>query len=405
MEETSPCKESHTTQEATMENGAGTVHLKIFQFNTLAKHLAEVIQFPYAIDVEREKLVDRGTLYDSWENYGITDKHWLYEQVAKEATPSEYLLGHDEVGTLSVHQSEGKYIYSWADRLPQLIKQIKKHDPDLLFLQEVEVGTVEDFAKGLGARIRTVESMSSLAPVTASDQSISHTYDGIFASRADKATSDGIMILWNRNVLGAYRNQQGEVLRYTDGQKLALIQPLCSVESSVPFLSVTTHLHWNPVPRPGQPTLQETEAEELVSKLKGREDVLPIILGGDLNCGLQNSAYKNLLDAGFENVDLMMPEEKRRRFTMHVPRAPVPKLTDARCWDQMSVIEKHPVLSDYILVSGMHIRTVDVLRTDVGMDGEGTAFYIPSAVNGLPNKNWSASDHFPIAYTIAMSCL
>lgn len=397
-------KESSTNDGAAEERGSGSgvLHLKLFQFNTLAKHLAETIQFPYAIDVEREKLVDRGTQYETWETYGITDKHWLYERVAKEATPSEYLLRQDECGTLGVQESEGKLIYSWSERLPQLIKQITKHEADLVFLQEMEVGTVEDFAKGLGARIQTVESMSSLPPVTSSDDDIPNKYDGIFASRADKTTSDGVVILWKRSTLGAYQSQRGEVLRYTDGQKLALIQPLCSVESGLPFLAVTTHLHWNPVPRPGQQTLQETEAAELVSKLKDRKDTLPIILGGDLNCGTQNSAYKNFLDAGFENLDLLMPEERRKKFTMHVPRAPVPKLTDARCWDQPSVIDKHPVLSDYIMVSGMHLCHVDALDTDTGMDGEGATSYVPSAVNGLPNKNWSASDHFPIAYKITM---
>ena len=41
-------------------------------------------------------------------------------------------------------------------------------------------------------------------------------------------------------------------------------------------------------------------------------------------------------------VDTLLPAADRKRFTMHVPRAPVPKLTDARRWaDEAAVACAH----------------------------------------------------------------
>lgn len=365
--------------------------LKLLQFNTLAKHLAETIQFPYAIDVEKEKSVDRGDAYESWERYGITEKHWLYKELCKGGTPLDYLLGQAESGTFAVEQSGGKYIYSWSERFPQLVAQIMDHDPDLIFLQELEAATVPDFAKALGAQIQMLEMSSSEATSIAEGSDV-HKYEGVYAPRADRAMSDGVAILWNKEKLRAIPGKGCQVLRYKDAQKLALLQPLQVSGKDSSFLAVTTHLHWNPAA-----SLQEAEVAELLEELRSRERPLPVVIGGDLNCGVQNKAYAMLPDAGFEDVDSRLPAGSCKRYTMHVPRAPVPKLTDARRWDQPSITELHPVVSDYVLTRDLSVSDVRVLNT--GLQG-GPEGFVPSATNGLPNRNWSASDHFPIAYEI-----
>jgi len=188
---------------------------------------------------------------------------------------------------------------------------------------------------------------------------------------------------------------EAEVLRYTDQQKLALLQSLQFRNNGAKLLAVTTHLHWNPVPQGDKPTLQEVESAELIRHLDRFGSCAPVLLGGDINCSVQNNAYKQLLAAGFQNIDEVVPEFDRKRFTMHVPRAPVPKVTDARRWKDSEVTQCHPCLSDYVLVRGLPIvpGSVHVLDT-------GTAKFVPDANNGLPNKQWSASDHFPVAYQI-----
>jgi len=205
--------------------------------------------------------------------------------------------------------------------------------------------------------------------------------------------SDGVALFWNKEKLGAIPGRECKVLRYKDRQKLALLQPLqARGGKGSNFLAVTTHLHWNPAA-----PLQEAEMAELIEELGSRERPLPVIIGGDLNCGVKNKAYTMLPEAGFEDIDGRLPEESRKWFTMHVPRAPVPKLTDARRWDQPSVTELHPVVSDYVLIRDLPVSNVKVL--DTGLHGpEG---FTPSATNGLPNTCWSASDHFPIAYEIS----
>merc|ERR1712060_510345 len=151
-------------------------------------------QFPYAIDVEKEKSVDRGDAYKSWEHYGITEKHGLYKELCKGGTPFDYLLGQEESGTFAVEESGGKYIYSWSERFPQLVAQIMQHDPDLIFLQELEAATVPDFAKALGAHIQMFEMSSSEATTTAEGSDV-HKYEGVYAPRSDKGMS-GVAILW-----------------------------------------------------------------------------------------------------------------------------------------------------------------------------------------------------------------
>jgi len=187
-----------------------------------------------------------------------------------------------------------------------------------------------------------------------------------------------------------------ELLRYTDKQKLALLQQLQMKGRDTTFLAVTTHLHWNPVPRGDRPTLQELESAELVAKIDSLAKSTPVLLGGDLNCGTRNVAYKQLLAAGFEDIDESLPESQRKKFTMHVPRAPVPKLTDARRWAEPDVTQWNPCLSDYVLVRGLPLANVEAL--DTGLQG-----FVPCEKNGLPNKRWSASDHFPIGYIIHVS--
>jgi len=364
--------------------------LRVLQFNTLGKHLAEVVQFPYAVDVARESTVDRGDVYASWANYGINDKHWLWKALSTSGTPSEYLLRADEGGTFGVEEAKGKYIYSWSERFPQLVDQIAAQDPDIVFLQEVEVGTVSELCTALKASIRQLDVSSSPTPLCAEGAK----FKGIFAPRSDRPTSDGIVILWNTSILE--QSAECELLRYTDKQKLALLQQLQVKGTDKKILAVTTHLHWNPVPRGDRPTLQEVESAELVAKIDSFSKSTPVLLGGDLNCGIENAAYKQLLAGGFEDIDAALPESQRKKFTMHVPRAPVPKLTDARRWAEPDVTKWNPCLSDYVLVRGLPIAGVEALST--GIQG-----FVPGEKNGLPNKRWSASDHFPIGYIIHIS--
>lgn len=308
-----------------------------------------------------------------------------------------YLLGCNEGGTFGVDESGDKYIYSWSERFPLLIAQITKHDPDLIFLQELEAETVPEFSRALGANVTVLAASDSQSSVFLEE----HKYDGVYAARSDKPRSDGIALIWKRDVFEVQPSSGDvEVLRFTDGQKLALIMPLREKSAGLCMSVVTTHLHWNPVPRPGQKTLQEIEAAELISHLDGTGASRFVILGGDLNCGAMNSAYQALVGAGFEDVDLRLPEPYQKRFSMHVPRAPVPKLTDARCWDQPEVVKDHPCLSDYFFVRGDSVALCNVVVLDTGMQGQ--EGFIPSSTNGLPNKNWSASDHFPIGYEITL---
>mmetsp|Transcript_109533 Transcript_109533/g.210654 ORF Transcript_109533/g.210654 Transcript_109533/m.210654 type:complete len:416 (-) Transcript_109533:22-1269(-) len=369
-----------------LQDSGTQVTLRLLQFNTLAKHLAETFLFPYAIDVEREEQVDRHGAYESWEKYGVQKNSWRYNALNpkdQEGKPSDFLLRRNERGTFGVEKSDGKYIYSWSERRKQLVEQIVSNDPDLIFLQEVEAGTVPEFEEKLGARIRTCP-LQKPAPMEASPE---HKYEGVFVPRrADTATSDGVALLWKRGTLQP--GKECEVLRYSDGQKLALLQPLQVKRTGSSFLAVTTHLHWNPAK-----SLQQVEVEELIKTLDSLGRPLPVILGGDLNCGMQNEAYEMLPKAGFQDIDGELPESLQKKFTMHVPRAPVPKLTNATKWDQPSITVHHPVVSDYVLVRNLQVSSVELLDTKrIG--------FTPSATNGLPNTDWSASDHFPIAYKI-----
>ena len=370
--------------------------LRVLQFNTLARCLAETIYFPYAIDLEQERRAGREHIYESWEAYGITERHWQHAELVKGGTPAEYLLGQNEAGTFGVEEANGKYLYAWGDRLPLLIAQITQHDPDLIFLQEVQVDTVPEFATALRAQIRTLELSCVASPPF--EEGVGPVYDGLYAARRDAPESDGIAILWKRTSFDAPSDARGELLRYSDGQKLALLQPLVAREAGVSFLAVTTHLHWNPVPRPGGATLQEVEATELIQKVNGREPLLPVVLGADLNCGVQNAAFRKLASAGFEDLDARLPADQRKRFSTHVPRAAVPKLTDARRWDQPAVTVNHPCLSDYILVRDLGALVEGLAALDTGVQG-----FTPGTTNGLPNKNHSGSDHFPIGYNIALT--
>jgi len=368
-----------------LQDSGTQVTLRLLQFNTLAKHLAETFLFPYAIDVEREEQVDRHGAYESWEKYGVQKNSWRYNALNpkdQEGKPSDFLLRRNERGTFGVEKSDGKYIYSWSERRKQLVEQIVSNDPDLIFLQEVEAGTVPEFEEKLGARIRTCP-LQKPAPMEASPE---HKYEGVFVPRADTVTSDGVALLWKRGTLQP--GKKCEVLRYSDGQKLALLQPLQVTGTSSSFLAVTTHLHWNPAQ-----DLQKDEVTELIAKLNNLERPLPVILGGDLNCGIQNEAYEMLPKAGFQDIDGELPEARQKKFTMHVPRAPVPKLTNATRWGNSSFTELNPVVSDYVLVRDMTLSNVELLYT-------GPGHFTPSKTNGLPNKEWSASDHFPIAYKI-----
>lgn len=366
--------------------------LRLLQFNTLGKHLAETLQFPYAIDVEREVAVEsRSANYESWDSYGVLEGHWLRKGLPEGSTPSEYLLGSYEKGTFGVEESSGKFIYDWKERLPQLVSQIQGQRPDLVFLQEIELGTIAQFASQLGARIETLQAPET--PTAPEDRDQPPVYEGIHVPRDGNATSDGVALIWRAEILEALPDAETEVLRYSDGaQKMALLQQLRVKQTGSAFLAVTTHLHWNPAA-----PLQTGEVAELVERLDGMRR-WPVILGGDLNCGIANAAYAQLPAAGFVDVDDQLPPAHQKRFTMHVPRAPVPKLTDARRWEDSAWTELNPVISDYILVRGAALSAVEALDT-------GTQGFSPSASNGLPNKAWSASDHFPIAYEIELRLL
>jgi hypothetical protein len=91
------------------------------------------------------------------------------------------------------------------------------------------------------------------------------TYHGLYAPRGSGPTSDGVALLWRHTLLSP--SGPGEVLRYTDGQKLALLQPLTvgasGSDEGCSLLAATTHLHWNPCA-----PLQAVEAGELIARLQ-----------------------------------------------------------------------------------------------------------------------------------------
>eukprot|EP00732_Lithocolla_globosa_P004990 Lithocolla_globosa_v1_NODE_4867_length_1349_cov_51.599691.p1 type:complete len:146 gc:universal NODE_4867_length_1349_cov_51.599691:679-1116(+) len=139
--------------------------------------------------------------------------------------------------------------------------------------------------------------------------------------------------------------------------------------------------------------LQDKEIQELLAELTQQENQ-PILLGADLNCGSNNHCFQRFAAAGFEDVEALLPPTSRKRFSMHVPRAPVIKLTDARRWDQPDILLQHPVNSDYLLFRNLPVSHVTPFHRNL-LD------FSPSATNGLPNTAWSASDHFPIAYELS----
>ena len=365
-----------------------SLNLTVLQFNTLGKHLAETIQFPYGIDIKAEQGVDRGSRYVSWEEYGINEKSWLWPQLKSVESPQEYLLNHDHGGTYEVEESNGKLIYSWSQRFSQLVQQIQRHDPDLIFLEEVERGTVHEFATMLSVDLVVLDQEKSTeskqtSPSLNKQQELK--YSGVYAGRGPSATHDGVLILWKNSHLSA--RGHGEVFRYSDrANKLAVLQTLTYGEDFA-FIACGTHLHWNP----GAP-FQAAEAEELVAKLG--EAQLPVFLGGDFNCGPGSTCQRHFPSAGFVDLDNLLSDRKQiPRFTTHVPHAPVIKLTDARRWDDKVITQLHPVKVDYVYIRGLNIDTVQNLDTNI-------VGFTPSAANGLPRKNISASDHFPIAYNV-----
>jgi hypothetical protein len=162
-----------------LQSSLARLRLSVLQFNTLGKHLAEAVQFPYAVDVaaERAQLPDRGCRYTSWDAYGIPDTHWIRPGLPADSTPASYLLGHPgasasasdsdsaspadgrgaaggsvdgaegtggdsgsehgEGGTLPLEESDagGSLLLSWSQRFPLLVAQITRHSPDVVFLQ------------------------------------------------------------------------------------------------------------------------------------------------------------------------------------------------------------------------------------------------------------------------------
>ncbi len=123
--------------------------------------------------------------------------------------------------------------------------------------------------------------------------------------------------------------------------------------------------------------------------------VVPVLLGGDLNCGPDSPCFAQFPHGGFVDLDTLPPHGPRLRFTMHVPRAPVPKLTDARRWEDPVVTGSHPVRSDYVLGLDLHLASCAPLDT-------GVHAFVPSGGNGLPRVGVSASDHFPVAYQVEL---
>lgn len=365
------------------------MRLRCLQFNTLGRHLAEVVQFPYAVDVTAERNAGRSARYEDWDAYHAPA--WLRESLDTTGTsPAEYILGQDEGGTFTVEEAAtGALVYSWSERFPQLVRQITAHIADIIFLQEVELGTLPDFAHALDATVQVLSSAGVprelvVAPTSGTEPAMR----GVFAPRKDALTSDGIALLWRTSRLQPAGLPR--LLRFRDNQKLALMQTLEATNEAngrpLRLLAVTTHLHWNPAA-----PLQGREVTELIEVLSQGQGA--ILLGADLNCGRQNDCFKQLCDAGFADVDALSSPSHRKRFTMHVPRAPVPKLTDARQWADHEVTRQHPVESDYVLTRGLDVTGVQVLDT-------GACHFVPARDNGLPHREWSASDHFPLAYEL-----
>lgn len=372
------------------------LRLRVLQFNTLGKHLAEVIQFPYAVDVVAERSVmesDNGdsqrARYENWDAYGVSS--WIRRTLDETGmSPAEYILGSgDEGGTFSVEVGDSnQLIYSWTERLPLLIWQIETFQADLIFLQEIELGTLPQFAERLHAHVQNLGAESAETSIFGDDSGI---YEGIYCPRATTAQSDGIAMLWRKSS-GIHASDVPKVLRYTDGKKLALVQPLSVAAERLNFHAVTTHLHWDPAA-----PYQEREMEELIAEISQCHAVL---LGGDLNCDAASSCLQVAMDAGFRRLDDFLPnDEDRMKFSVHVPRAPVPKVTDARQWQDRERTRLHPVAVDHILAGGaIPDRLVEVGKLIPG----GAEGFVPSATNGLPRKGVSASDHLPIGYELVM---
>jgi endonuclease/exonuclease/phosphatase family metal-dependent hydrolase len=376
--------------------------------------MAEAVSFPFAVTTA-ESAGNRSDRFKSWSAYGVNESHWLYKGLVTEPTPADYLF--KEEGTLSLEEADrpnSSMILSWTQRIPVIAKQIWDADPDLVFLEEVELGTLQDFANHLRASIhvlphsRETKSFMVQPEVAKGEKKRGRpAYMGLFTPRGDDLFKDGCAILWKSATIATRESENGrlgQVLHYSDGQKLALLQPLYIknervLESNRNFLAVTTHLHYDPKsPKQGQ------EVDELLNWVnewtRGSEMQRPVFFGADLNFAPQNANYQKFREAGFTDLNETVPVSSRKRFTTHVTRSTPgrSKLLDARKYQDESYTKDNPVLSDYIMVRDTPSSEVSVVK--VGL----TSYldFDPSATNGLPNVHHSASDHFPVAYNLTL---
>lgn len=393
------------------------ISLRILQYNVLARSAADTVWFPYAVSIAKappgqlgnlqsiratakalEEACSTGGIFDgpTWvedksetrDRSGTAAGICTVSQAVAAGMPDIYWgqaadcgsCGTEVLsGSISATESLGvacvegcpavdtrKIVLSWAERLPALLRRIKEHEPDLVFLEEVDQVTLQDFSVGLQG------------------------YGSAFAE-------PGCCVLWKLETLAADGDQR--TLRYTDGRKVAVLQPLQCVADGFRLLAVGTHLHWNPCDK-----FQSQEARELLDALAAHANSVQIV-GGDFNAGPTNVVMTEVLKAPREQNDFCLIDlhdvaanaaQAPKRFTTHCPRGPQPKLTDARRWEELD--QENPVAVDYVFV---HLPDgCDVLRAEVLDCGGG---FEPDSTNGLPNLvAGQGSDHLPIAYQLVV---
>jgi mRNA deadenylase 3'-5' endonuclease subunit Ccr4 len=174
------------------------------------------------------------------------------------ASPERYRLSGDEL--------------AWNSRWPRIRSRLQEIDPDVLFLQEVQVGShVARIAAALSAEL-----------------------DVLFVRRA-RGKLDGCALLFKRSMFALVDHVDVDL---DDGSKgnvgLAAVLKHASAPAHHCLVASTAHLHWNP----DEWKLKEAQAERILDatrQLSLKHGCLSVLVAGDWNSFANSSVVKHIL--------------------------------------------------------------------------------------------------------------
>ena len=233
--------------------------IRVVQFNTLGKHLAEGISYPYAVDLPSDNNNVNNTTdnnrFSSWTAYA--PPRWALPTLLELSdTPLQYFKGElkkeeeeeekgkeeegkgkgkekskeEKTGRFQLQEgtSNGLVILSWEERVERLAEDVLEKNPDLIFLQEVEEDCVQDFERLLKGRVvRKGGEGEEKGKRGEEEGGEDVVFEGVFASRGN-GKKDGIAILWKKERLVGVG--EGVLVRFSVGNKICLMQELRMVE-------------------------------------------------------------------------------------------------------------------------------------------------------------------------------